>query len=50
MSSFGFFLDGQVGRLLRLLMFLVTESLWKVSDIEKGAKGRADSEKELLSQ
>ncbi|POY76201.1 hypothetical protein BMF94_0721 [Rhodotorula taiwanensis] len=38
-----------VGRLLRLLMFLVTESLWKVSDIEKGAKGRADSEKELLS-
>jgi hypothetical protein len=31
-------------------MFLITESVWKVSDIKKGAKGRAQSEKELLAQ
>lgn len=40
----------QVGRILRALMFLITESVWKVSDIKKGAKGRAQSEKELLAQ
>lgn len=38
-----------VGRILRALMFLITESVWKVSDIKKGAKGRAQSEKELLA-
>lgn len=40
----------QVGRIMRALMFLITESVWKVSDIQKGAKGRADSEKELRAQ
>lgn len=40
----------QVGRIMRALMFLITESVWKVSDIKRGAKGRADSEKELLAQ
>lgn len=40
----------QVGWLFRLFMFLVTESLWKTSHIQRGAKGRAASEKELETQ